>query len=672
MPVERLLTKSRFTLASECPAKLNFAGKADEYANTESDDEFLMALADGGYQVEALAKCHFPRGIAIDSVDPYEASIRTKDCLDMDGCVIYQAAFSHGSLHIRSDIVERDGDTLLLYEVKAKSWDPTDNSPFFDKREEKKARTVLKATYRTHLLEVAFQTFVIRKAYPQFKVVPHLILVDKTGVSKDAAINQRFVLHRLPNGRPWTAATLEGTDETLGRELLVTVPVLDAVERVLAKKDFALSPDFERGALDFEQLVQSLAVATADDLRIDVPAGPQCKNCQFVADPNAKAKGLKSGFDECWNKALSRRPDGTPVFRLWSFRTGKLFEQGKYFLEDVEEGDIKPKAADEPGLSNSQRQWQQVQMAIQGTSKPYVDCVGLAREMDGWTTPYHFIDFETSRPALPFSEGRRPYETVAFQFSHHLVHQDGRIEHRSQWISQRQGVFPNFEFVRRLMTDLTEDEGTVFRYAAHENTTLIEIHRQLKAASDREVGNRDKLCRWIESITESREWRGPRAMVDMHELVKRYYQHPLQMGSNSLKAVLPAILATSQHLQSVYSRPIYGERGHIPSANFGGSPMAWVQWDGERVRDPYSLLPPIFSDYDEKTLEAITPESEIGSGGAAMVAYGRMQFTEMSETERHRIVSALLRYCELDTLAMVFLFEHWMELLGRLKIERAA
>jgi hypothetical protein len=44
-----------------------------------------------------------------------------------------------------------------------------------------------------------------------------------------------------------------------------------------------------------------------------------------------------------------------------------------------------------------------------------------------------------------------------------------------------------------------------------------------------------------------------------------------------------------------------------------------------------------------------------------MTAYARMQFTEMGEGERQRIIDALLRYCELDTLAMVMLYEAWRE-----------
>ena len=50
---------------------------------------------------------------------------------------------------------------------------------------------------------------------------------------------------------------------------------------------------------------------------------------------------------------------------------------------------------------------------------------------------------------------------------------------------------------------------------------------------------------------------------------------------------------------------------------------------------------------------------ELGNGGAALSAYGRMQFTEMSNYERQELRKGLLKYCELDTMAMIMLFEGW-------------
>ena len=48
----------------------------------------------------------------------------------------------------------------------------------------------------------------------------------------------------------------------------------------------------------------------------------------------------------------------------------------------------------------------------------------------------------------------------------------------------------------------------------------------------------------------------------------------------------------------------------------------------------------------------------IDDGGAALTAYGKIQYTDMTEKEREDISDALKRYCELDTLAMVMIYEH--------------
>ena len=58
------LTKSRFRLGLECPNKLFFTGKK-EYASKKIDDPFLEALAKGGYQVEALARISYPKGVFV-------------------------------------------------------------------------------------------------------------------------------------------------------------------------------------------------------------------------------------------------------------------------------------------------------------------------------------------------------------------------------------------------------------------------------------------------------------------------------------------------------------------------------------------------------------------------------------------------------------------------------
>ena len=49
----------------------------------------------------------------------------------------------------------------------------------------------------------------------------------------------------------------------------------------------------------------------------------------------------------------------------------------------------------------------------------------------------------------------------------------------------------------------------------------------------------------------------------------------------------------------------------------------------------------------------------IAEGGAAATAYARLQFEDMKPETRDKINAALLRYCELDTLAMVMIVQGW-------------
>jgi len=151
-------------------------------------------------------------------------------------------------------------------------------------------------------------------------------------------------------------------------------------------------------------------------------------------------------------------------------------------------------------------------------------------------------------------------------------------------------------------------------------------------------------------------------MVDLWELVKKYYYDPATHGSNSIKIVLPAILNSSSYLQEKYSKPIYGAPGGIRSLNY--SSWTWVQYDEDgRVVDPYYLLPPVFDRETDASVEFLTEDNELREGGAAMIAYCRMQFSEMSDYERGMLESALLKYCELDTFAMILIYEAWREML---------
>jgi len=652
----RYLTKSRFKLALDCPAKLFYTGKP-QYPDKSQDDAFLEALAEGGFQVGALAKCYYPDGIEV-SERGYDIPLQnTQELLTNDDVTIFEGAFKYQNLFIRVDIIEKKGNNINLLEVKSSSFDGTNSRHMLNKKGS------IDSGWSEYVYDVAFQKYVITKAYPDCNVHAYLMLANKNAVCTVAGLNQKFLLKTVEGERTVVEIVGDVSRDGIGDEILIRVCVDDLIDMIYQGTDTPNPPE-----QSFTDYVHYLADMYERDEKIVVPIHKDCKGCEFQTTVEEESDGKLSGFKECWKSELGWGDDtfNSPrILDIWNFRKKpELMNSGIYLMRDVKEehiGDIKPSS--DGRLTSTERQWLQVSKAVNGDINPYVNIEGLKQELDSFTYPLHFIDFETSMVAIPFFQGRRPYEQVAFQFSHHQVNYDLTIEHKGQYLCGTVGMFPNFEFVRRLKGELEHDNGTIFRYAPHENTVLNQIMAQLEEASITDVPDKPDLIAFIKSITHSNNHEGERDMVDLLKLVKWYYYHPLMGGSNSLKYVLPAVLNSSGYLQEKYSRPIYGKNSIIRSLNFDDG-WVWIKKDDDgNIINPYTLLPPLFEGIADDQIDEFLMRSNIQEGGAAMTAYAKMQFMQMKEIERESIVKGLLKYCELDTLAMVMLWEYWNDII---------
>ena len=648
MTKPRYLTKSRFKLAVECPRKLFYAGKKDIYQDTMAEDAFLEMLAEGGYQVGALAKLRYPDGIEMRETDHAAAESATQAFLERDHVVLFEAAIRVGNFFIRIDVLVKDGNRFELIEVKAKSY----NS---EKPELFGARGGIRSDMLPYFQDAAFQSWVLRQAYPDAVIKTFLMMPDKAQVAPIAGINQMFRI--LPNREVETTIPPGVDGQALAELLLAKVDVSPWVADILA------SPlRFPGGPLPFTDAANLWARQYAADLLAAPPIGAHCSGCQFDAPADGQ---LASGFRECWKEALGWSDadfDAGTVLDLYkSLRKQKLIDQGVFKLPQVQKDDLGD-FDDEPGpkgLSNAQRQWMQVSGLHEEDRARgyYLDTTLVRNAMSSWRFPYHFIDFETAAVALPFHTGMRPYESLAFQFSHHVMDANGEVSHIGQFLCAEPGFFPNYAFARALMRELDGDEGTVFMWSHHENTILSAISRQL-TEDDNPPDDRDALLNFLGSLTKG----GGRAMFDLCNLAGKAYFHPDTQGSSSIKKVLPAILKGSDLLKAKYSQPIYGAPGGMPSLNFESPDgFAWINVSADgTVSDPYGKLKSMARDMLPDDIDIVNgDDSIIAEGGAAATAYARLQFEQMDTQTRERIKSALLRYCELDTLAMAMIVEAW-------------
>ena len=156
----KYFTKSAFSMALECPRRLYYAYDSEHYANQDAGDEVLKSLAEGGFQVGEFAKLCY--GIEADNMvgtlDADDAIAKTIEQLKQENVNIAEAAFRVGNMFVRADIIEKKGNIINLIEVKAKSWNPLEDS-----FEAKNGKSTNKAI-RPYLYDVAFQKYVIVQA----------------------------------------------------------------------------------------------------------------------------------------------------------------------------------------------------------------------------------------------------------------------------------------------------------------------------------------------------------------------------------------------------------------------------------------------------------------------------------------------------------------------------
>ena len=616
----KYLTKTLFKKGLECPLKLTV-----NYKSSEEKNEFLSALADGGFQAEELSRLHYRPGYLIDDRDYANSLKNTNDLLKKPDSIIYEAAFLHENLFVRTDILVKTGNVIKVIEVKAKSFDSTMNNVFINNSGR------IRPEWRLYLFDLAFQKYVVQKSYPEYSIQSYLMLADKSKRASIDGLNQLFQITKNPNSRTGIDVKVESIED-IGDPIMEPRNLSGLINDIISKDIHKIH------GLSFKSLVENFTELYTNQKEINWKDynGHVCRECwmeQFNIGDEDKL-----------------RPN---IYELWQFRNQKtLFKSNIFFLDQLQKSDF-----DEPletHLSIKNRQLLQIEKRVnESLNKPvnfYLDVDNLRDEMLEWKFPLHFIDFETCTSALPFTKGRHPYEQIAFQYSHHIIYSDGKIEHKSEYINAEPGKFPNYDFVRSLKKDLEFDNGSVFKYATHENSILNAIYDQL---IDSDEKDKNELMDFIQSVTNKKEnnkliWRGERDMIDMCDLVKKYFYDSYMKGSNSIKVVLPAVIKICEFVNKKYSKKI-GEI-NTTSLNFSNDHV-WIQ-DGNL--DPYSSLP--IPDFSTIT-KPVGDINKLNNGGDALTAYAKIQYLEMSSQERKIIKESLLKYCELDTLAMVMIYE---------------
>ncbi|MDA9237283.1 DUF2779 domain-containing protein [Schleiferiaceae bacterium] len=585
----------------------------------------MEELASGGFQVEALARTAYRNGQFIGNLHADDITVIIRKRKPGEVLELFEPTFVSSGCSSKVDILIVNDQGIHIKEVKAKSFDPTASDWLG-----KKNPTSLNSKYAEVLMDLAFQTDIISRLYPDVNVTSSFIMADKLKVASRDGMNQLF---ETDGGRILTQVS-----EELAWGLLTDFDVTDIVRRVLADE------------LTYQKETFSFYLSNAKEVTKDIfpnfpPKQTACKNCEF------RSSGIDSMHLICFHEFFDINSfDGKPtILDIGNNRNTSHFDSGKLLLEDIDENPYE-EPINGKLLTLTNRQWLQFEMATnKQASSVYFDREMFRRISGEWEWPLNLIDFETSAVAIPFYKGQRPYENIAFQFSHHILHEDGRIEHADQFLNTTPGEFPNFQFARELIKSLSRNKGSVFRFATHENTIITHIIKQLRASNLKDkVDLINGLVPFVNGnkLEYESSLVGTRNMVDLLKVAESCYYSESLGGRYSMKKLLPAVFQ-SEFVKGKYQKEI-GDI-NLSSLNF---PKNW-RWYQEG-QDPYKLLPSY--EVEDHRLDANT---EINNGGLALAMYGKLQFTDVNEKAREEIRTGLLRYCELDTLAMAMVIEYF-------------
>jgi hypothetical protein len=610
----RTLSKSDFILASGCKAKLWF--RENGFPDKRDNDPYLRMLAYGGYMVEALANTRYPEAIALEYGGNFSSDCeRTVELLSRDNVTLFQGTLLDGRRLARVDVIDKRGNDVRLIEVKAKSFDSVEHAALiaaggggvFRQRNKKH---LIDGDWKEKLSDVTFQTILLEKLLPGVTVIPYVALVDK---SKRSGIDNAPQLFRI------TTKTRKDGSSTIHNAEFIGTPeqaaALDLITEVCVADEVEILRDEISAAIPiYESML---------DTEFDRSWGPltaECRKCEFKHDDQPDI----SGFHYCWRDLATITPHVLDLYSAGRLNPGgvgvveSLVRQGKASLFDVPEdcmvrrdGKIGPVAA---------RQRRQIECTRSGKVWCSPD---LKEAIAKLQYPLHFVDFEVSRIALPYHSRMRPYGQLTFQWSCHTVTEPGGVPVHSEWLNT-ENTWPNYRFALALRKAIG-DGGTILTWSRFEGSTLRDVDAELAAfdAAD------DQLTKWIGDAISRRR------MVDLCEWCAKYFYHPAMNGRTSIKVVMDALWKSDERMRSQFTK--------------------WTGVDADAACDPYASLPAI-------EINGIPQDVREGTG--AMRAYEAMMYgiERDDELAKKHWADLLTQYCELDTLSMVLILEHWARL----------
>ena len=212
----------------------------------------------------------------------------------------------------------------------------------------------------------------------------------------------------------------------------------------------------------------------------------------------------------CW-KAQRAIPDYS-VFDISRLRKDKkfaLYKAGITSICDIED-------------VSSYSTAQQVQIESEKRQEEIIDKEAIKAFLETLEYPLYHLDFETFQQAVPEWDGISPFMQIPFQYSLHVEHKNGELEHY-EFLAE-EGKDPRYELAKHLVQDIPRDVTVLAYNMGFEKGVIRKLAAQFDELHDHLMAIHDN----VKDL--------------MTPFQKKDYYTPAMKGSYSIKYILPALV----------------------------------------------------------------------------------------------------------------------------------
>ncbi len=218
-------------------------------------------------------------------------------------------------------------------------------------------------------------------------------------------------------------------------------------------------------------------------------------------------------------KKYNNVPEVDSVFDLYNNRSkAKQVNNLILSFKDLLDNNVK--------LSEIQRR--QITFSLNNIEETYINKEKVKEFLDSFKFPLYFFDFETYQDIIPKYRGTRAYQQIPFQYSLHILYEDGRMEHK-EFLAD--GINnPLFDIAEAMINDLSNSGSIVAYNDSFEKSRIKELAKIV-------VEHENELLSFVDRF------------VDLAYVFQSGYCYNKAMGGSfSIKSVLPALFPFDEEL----------------------------------------------------------------------------------------------------------------------------